>query len=91
MLIHQDASVHVGLLDAGVEVSHPLADARGAYVYLIRGSGQFDDEAVETGAAARVFDQEAFRFRSTQPSELILVDLPLSWTPVGVWAGAGAR
>jgi len=91
VLIHQDASVHVGLVDAGVEVTHSLADGRGAYVYLIRGGGQFDDEPVETGAAARVFDQATFRVRATQPSELILVDLPLQWRPVGVWAARGAR
>ena len=86
VLVHQDASVHVGLLDTDVEVAHPLGEGRGAYVYLIRGGGQFDDEPVETGAAARVFDQAAFRIRATEPSELILVDLPLQWTPVGVWA-----
>jgi len=89
VLIHQDASVHAGLIDPGVEVEHPLGAGRGAYVYLIRGGGQFDDEAVETGAAARVSGQPAFRFRASQPSELILVDLPLQWAPVGVWAGLG--
>ena len=91
VLVHQDASVHVGLLDADVEVAHPLAEGRGAYVYLIRGRGQFDDEPVETGAAARVFDQATFLVRAAEPSELILVDLPLRWTPVGVWAAMGAR
>ena len=88
VLIHQDASVHLGLIDPAVEVTHPLGTGRGAYVYLIRGGGQFDDQAVETGAAARVFDQPEFRFGASQPSELILVDLPLQWTPVGVWAGS---
>ena len=87
VLIHQDASVHVGLIDPGVEATHSLGARRGAYVYLIRGSGQFDDHEVETGAAARVFDQPSFRFEATQPSELIVVDLPLRWTPVVVWAG----
>lgn len=87
VLVHQDASVHVGLLDPGVEVQHPLGDGRGAYVYLIRGKGSFDDQSVETGAAARVRHQPAFRYRAEKSSELILVDLPLRWTPVGVWAG----
>jgi len=91
VLIHQDASVHVGLIDPEVEVTHALDEARGAYVYLIRGAGSFNDDAVDTGAAARIFDQPTFRFRATQPSELILVDLPMDWTPVGVWAGLGDR
>lgn len=91
VLIHQDASVHVGLIDPDTEVTHALDQERGAYVYLIRGAGTFDEDAVETGAAARVFDQPAFRFRATEPSELILVDLPMRWTPVGVWAGLADR
>ena len=40
-----------------------------------------------TGAAARVFDQDELRIRATSISELILVDVPLEWEPVGVWAG----
>jgi redox-sensitive bicupin YhaK (pirin superfamily) len=87
ILVHQDASVHVGLLDSGAEVEHALGEGRGAYVYLIRGAGRFDDEPVETGAAARVFGQASLRLEATQASEVILVDLPLRWTPVGVWAG----
>ena len=83
--------MHVGLIDPGVEVMHSLGEGRGAYVYLIRGAGQFDEEAVETGAAARVLDQPELRFRGAQPSELILVDLPMRWTPVGVWAGVSDR
>ncbi len=91
VLIHQDASVHVGLLDPGVEVRHRLGPERGAYVYLIRGAGTLDDVAVETGAAARAWDQPAVSYRASAASELILVDVPLSWTPVGVWAGLAGR
>lgn len=85
--VHQDASVHVASLDAGVEVTHPIGDGRGAYLYLISGSGSFDDEAVATGDAAKVTDQPALRIRAYEPSELILVDVPMSFEPVGVWKG----
>jgi len=91
VLIHQDASVHVGLIDPETEVTHALDEERGAYVYLIRGAGLFDMDAVEMAAAARVFDQPTFRFRATWRSELILIDLPMRWTPVGVWAGLADR
>jgi redox-sensitive bicupin YhaK (pirin superfamily) len=85
--VHQDASVHVAWLDAGVEVSHPIGVGRGAYVYLISGGGAFDEEAVATGDAAKVTDQPAVRIRAQEPSELILVDVPMKFEPVGVWQG----
>lgn len=85
--VHQDASVHVAALDAGVEVTHELGDGRGAYVYLIEGAGAFDGEAVSTGDAAKVTDQAQLRIRADQPSDLILVDVPMHFEPVGIWRG----
>src|SRR2546423_11243767 len=61
ILIHQDASVYVGLIAPGVEAVHSIAVGRGVYVYLIRGSGRFADEAGETRAPAPGFRQDAFR------------------------------
>ena len=84
--IHQDASVHVALLEPGAEVRHPIAPGRGAYSYRIRGAGAFDDTPAGTGAAARAWDQPELRVSASERSEIILVDVPLEWTPVGVWA-----
>lgn len=84
--VHQDASVHIGRLDAGVEVAHALGEGRGAYVYLIEGRVELDGESMESGAAAKIWDQAQLRIRATDPCEVILVDVPLDWTPVGVWA-----
>jgi quercetin 2,3-dioxygenase len=89
--VHQDASVHVALLTPGAEVRHPLGPGRGAYVYRIRGAGAFDDTPAAEGAAARAWDQAELRISATEPSEVILVDVPLEWTPVGVWAGSISR
>jgi redox-sensitive bicupin YhaK (pirin superfamily) len=85
--VHQDASVHVGALDAGTEVTHPIGPGRGAYAYLISGRGLFDDEQVATGDAAKVTDQPELRIRATEESELILVDVPMTFEAVGVWKG----
>jgi redox-sensitive bicupin YhaK (pirin superfamily) len=84
--VHQDASVHVASLDLGAEVRHELGPERGAYVYLIAGAASFGDEAVSTGDAAKVTDQSDLRIRAIEQSELILVDVPMSFVPVGVWA-----
>jgi redox-sensitive bicupin YhaK (pirin superfamily) len=88
--VHQDASVHVAFLEPEVEVAHPLAPGRGAYVYLIGGRATFDGQAVSTGDAAKVTDQAELRIRAAHPSELILVDVPMEFRPVGIWAGGAS-
>ena len=85
--VHQDASVHVAALDAGTEVTHAIGADRGAYAYMISGGALFDDEQVATGDAAKVTDQPELRIRATEASELILVDVPMSFEAVGVWKG----
>jgi hypothetical protein len=83
--VHQDASVHVAALDAGVEVTHSIGEGRGVYVYLISGGALFEDEVVATGDAAKVAGQSALRIRALETSELILVDVPMGFEPVGIW------
>src|SRR2546426_2043371 len=85
--VHQDAVVCVARLGSGIEVTHPIGDGRGAYVYLIEGAASFDQEGVTTGDAAKVTDQPQVRIRAREPSELILVDVPMTFEPVGVWRG----
>jgi quercetin 2,3-dioxygenase len=85
--VHQDASVHVGRLEPDNEVVHPIGEGRGVYAYLIDGEATFDDQAVATGDAAKVTDQHELRIRAREPSELILVDVPMQFEPVGIWAG----
>jgi redox-sensitive bicupin YhaK (pirin superfamily) len=85
--VHQDASVFVASLEAGVEVVHNIGDGRGAYAYLIEGDARFDDEPVATGDAAKVTEQPSLRIRASVPSELIVVDVPMQFEPVGIWAG----
>lgn len=85
--VHQDASVHVAFLEDGFAVTHPLGVGRGVYAYLIGGRAEFDGEAVSTGDAAKVTDQPELTIRATAPSELILVDVPMEFEPVGIWKG----
>jgi quercetin 2,3-dioxygenase len=85
--VHQDAAVSVARLGSGIEVTHPIGNGRGAYVYLIDGAASFDEEGVTTGDAAKVTDQSQLRIRAREPSELILVDVPMRFEPVGVWRG----
>ncbi|MDQ2674933.1 MAG: hypothetical protein M3Y40_09785, partial [Chloroflexota bacterium] len=84
--VHQDASVHVGRLEAGTEVSHAIGPGRGAYVYLIEGAADIGGQQLATGDAAKVTDVEALAIRADATSELILVDVPMRFEPVGIWA-----
>jgi len=85
--VHQDASVYVAALSPGAEVTHEIADGRGVYAYLIDGAAKFDDMAVSTGDAAKVTGQPAVRIAAQEPSELILVDVPMRFEAVGIWRG----
>ena len=85
--VHQDASVHVAALDADVEARHPLAEGRGAYLYVIEGDVALNGEAMATGDAAKVVEEAELSVRAAAPSELILVDVPMTFEAVGVWAG----
>lgn len=83
--VHQDASVHVASLEAQAEVVHQIREGRGVYAYVIDGSATFDEQPVSTGDAAKVLDQPRLAIRATTPSELILVDVPIEFEPVGIW------
>jgi quercetin 2,3-dioxygenase len=85
--VHQDASVHVASLEPGVAVTHQLGEGRGTYVYLIEGAATFDGEDVSSGDAAKVSEQPQITIRARDKSELILVDVPLEFDPVGIWKG----
>ncbi len=85
--IHQDASVHIAALDPGTEVEHAVGPGRGVYAYLIEGAATFDGRDVSTGDAAKVTEQPSLAIRATGPTELILVDVPMRFEPVGVWRG----
>jgi quercetin 2,3-dioxygenase len=85
--IHQDAAVYVAGLAAGTEVSHEIGAGRGIYAYLIDGRASFDDQAVTAGDAAKVTDQPSLLIAARDHSEVMLVDVPMAFEPVGIWRG----
>ena len=85
--VHQDASVYVVALEPGPEAVHPIGPGRGVYGYLIEGAASFGGEDLATGDAVKVTDEAQLAIRADQPSELILVDVPMTFEPVGVWKG----
>lgn len=86
VMVHQDASVHVARLEPGAAVEHPLDEGRAAYLYLIDGRATLNGRDLATGDAAVVAGEPVGLAGGETAAELILVDVPLRWTPVGVWA-----
>jgi hypothetical protein len=57
------------------------------YGCLVAGLGTVGGEELSTGDAAKVVGPESLSIRADEVSELILVDVPMSFEPVGIWAG----
>jgi hypothetical protein len=53
---------------------------------VIEGSLQLGDEALATGDAARIEEEPALALHANAASELIMVEVPAQYRPVGVWA-----
>lgn len=86
LVLAQEARVLVSRLTAGAALSYAVSAGRGGYVYVIDGEASFDEEKVATGDAAKVFDGHELSIAATADSELILIDVPLDFEPIGVWA-----
>ena len=84
--VHQDAAVFVAALSAGKEVTHRFGSKRAGYLYLIEGAVALGGDRLSTGDTAKILDQPELPVRAEAASELILVDVPMRFTPVGIWA-----
>ena len=83
----QDARVLVSRLVSGNGVSHSVAEDRGAYLYVIAGALALGDDKLGTGDAAKIYGAEGLDMTAVDDSELILIEAPLRFRVVGVWAG----
>ncbi|HEY2835916.1 MAG TPA: pirin family protein [Rhizomicrobium sp.] len=71
----QDAEIWVSRLDRDIEVIHPLAPGRRAWVQMAKGEITLGDETLRAGDAAAVTDQDQVTICSNAPSEVLLFDL----------------
>ena len=54
---------------------------------MIDGRLSLDGDALATGDAAKVNGEVELNLATDLAAELILIDVPLDFEPVGVWAG----
>lgn len=91
----QDARVRVARLSAGASLAVGATVGRGAYLYVIDGEVGLDGTTVPdrlaTGDALVLAGEDAEEAVTltgeAAASELWLADVPLAFTPYGVWAG----
>ena len=83
----QDAHALVShLTDAG-RLEHTFGPGRGGYLYVIDGRLSLDGDSLLSGDAARITGEATLELSTDLAAELILIDVPLRFEPVGVWAG----
>jgi quercetin 2,3-dioxygenase len=83
----QDARALVAHVTDHGRLQHTFGPGRGGYLYVIDGRLSLNAEALRTGDAAKVTAEVALDLSSDVEAELILIDVPLEFQPVGVWAG----
>ena len=73
--IHQDASLLLGKLDAGQNVSHPLAAGRHAWLHVAEGEVNINGAKLSAGDAVGVTEENVLEISATKPSQVLLFDL----------------
>jgi redox-sensitive bicupin YhaK (pirin superfamily) len=84
--IHGDAHVFVSRLEAGHGADHRFANGRAGYLYVISGSVQINGVGLTTGDAAKILAEPSITLSADEDTELIMVDIPTTYVPVGAWA-----
>lgn len=82
----QDARVRVSQLHGGVRLGHTFGNGRGGYVYVLAGAGSLDGDELKAGDAAKIEGPHDLLLTAPDEAELFLVEVPLRFQPVGVWA-----
>jgi redox-sensitive bicupin YhaK (pirin superfamily) len=83
----QDARALVARLTSSGRLVHIFGPGRGGYLYLIDGRLRLEGDSMTTGDAAKVTGDATLEMTTDVAAEVILIDVPLEFQPVGVWAG----
>ncbi|MEM9762738.1 MAG: pirin family protein [Pseudomonadota bacterium] len=75
--LHRDVTVASASLAAGQGVMHPLAEGRGAWLQVIRGSVSAADTRLEPGDGLAVSETPNLRIDALSAAEILLVDVVL--------------
>jgi redox-sensitive bicupin YhaK (pirin superfamily) len=75
VVIHQDAWLYLGALDAGRELSHDIEAGRHAWIQVAGGAIRVNDHPLVAGDGAAVSQERALHLVGDNDAELLLFDL----------------
>ncbi|MDY6949066.1 MAG: pirin family protein [Pseudomonadota bacterium] len=76
VLIHQDARIYAGELDASKAVTYTAAARRGLWLQMIKGQVTVGEAVLSAGDGAQFTDEALLRIKAVQDAEFLLFDLP---------------
>lgn len=75
--IHQQAYISIGNLNSGKELSYPVNEGNGAYVFVIEGNVQVANESLGARDAIGVWDTSNVEITATSDTELLIIEVPM--------------
>lgn len=76
VILHADAVIYRGFLDAGGSLEHMMRNDRRVFVYVSEGDLTVGGERLQKEDQARIRDESVLYFVAGAPSEFILIDTP---------------
>ena len=73
--MHADASIRAGLFDGEESAELVLDPTRIAYVHLVRGRLEVNDQRLEAGDALTLRDETLLQLRHGEDAEVLVFDL----------------
>ena len=73
--IHQDASLHVALLERKQQVTHTLGNGRYGWLQVARGSVKLNGKELKQGDGAAISDEKQVTIEGVESAEVLLFDL----------------
>lgn len=80
--IHQDVNLYATILQAGDVVTHPLADGRVAWLQVVQGMVQLNDQTLKAGDGAAIVQEADLTLQgASNHAEVLLFDMAASVLP----------
>ena len=76
VVIHQQATLHAGLFDAGERGSLPIGEGRRAYVHVARGAVRVNGQALTAGDALKLSGEREVVIDHGDAAEVLVFELP---------------
>lgn len=82
--IHQDAWFHLGKFEEGKTDSYQIKkEGNGVYAFILEGEVEINGQKLEKRDGFGLWDVDAFDFKSTSDSRVLLMEVPMSLDNIG--------